>query len=184
MIFKQRKSTNLPGSLCRHRFTVAHFARRFGRSVLAVHPLGDFGYRVREGVGSNASRGRPNRGGVAAVEFAMTAPILFLMLYAALELGHANMTYNAVEAACYEGARVGIIPGTQAADCRAAAERILAISKIRGASVTVVPANLDTPSPSVQVRITLPYADTALMPATFTRLLTINRHCELVREQL
>lgn len=184
MIFKNRTSTNLPRSLGRRRFTVAQFARRSGCSVLAVQSLGDFGCRGREGVECKASRARPNRRGVTVVEFAMTAPILFLMLYAALELGHANMTYNAVEAACYEGARVGIIPGTQAADCRAAAERILAISKIRGANVTVVPASLDAPSPSVQVRITLPYADTSIMPATFTRLLTINRQCELVREQL
>lgn len=127
---------------------------------------------------------KPNRRGVTAVEFAMTAPILFLMLYAAMELGHANMTFNAVEAACYEGARMGIVPGARAADCQAAAERILSISKIRGARVKVVPASLNASSTSVQVRITLPYADTAIMPATFTRLLTIDRRCELVREQL
>lgn len=127
---------------------------------------------------------KPNRRGVTAVEFAMTAPILFLMLYAAMELGHANMTFNAVEAACYEGARRGIVPGAQAADCQAAAERILSISKIRGARVTVVPASLNASSKSVQVRISLPYAGTAIMPATFTRLLRINRQCELVREQL
>ena len=139
---------------------------------------------MRGGAESNPSRAQPNRRGVTAVEFAMTAPILFLMLYAALELGHANMTFNAVEAACYEGARIGIVPGAQAAECQAAAERILAISKIRGASVTIVPASLNTPSQSIQVRISVPYADTAIMPATFTRLLTINRQCELAREQL
>ena len=124
------------------------------------------------------------RRGVVAVEFAMTAPLLFLMLYAALELGHANMTFNAVEAACYEGARVGIVPGASAAECQAAAQRILTISKIRGANVTVTPANLNTSTQSVQVRVTVPYVATAIIPPTFTRLLTINRQCELVREQL
>lgn len=126
----------------------------------------------------------PKRSGVTAVEFAMTAPLLFLLLYAALELGHANMTFNAVEAACYEGARVGIVPGAKASECQAAAERILTISKIRGASVTVTPANLNTSTQSVQVRVTVPYAQTAIIAPTFTRLLTINRQCELVREQL
>ncbi len=114
----------------------------------------------------------------------MTAPLLFLLLYAALELGHANMTFNAVEAACYEGARVGIVPGSNATECQAAAERILAISKIRGANVTVTPANLNTLTQSVQVRVTVPYAQTSIIPPTFTRLLTINRQCELQREQL
>lgn len=126
----------------------------------------------------------PVRSGVATVEFAMTAPLLFMLLYAALELGHANMTFNAVEAACYEGARVGIVPGSNAAECQAAAERILTISKIRGANVTVTPANLNTSTQSVQVRVTVPYAQTAIIPPTFTRLLTINRQCELQREQL
>lgn len=182
MIFKQ---------LC---FSVAEVAKTSGQCALRVQSLGDFGYKaqrlgslgaeVLNGVGRSGRRQQPNRRGVTAVEFAMTAPILFLLLYAALELGHANMTFNAVEAACYEGARIGIVPGAQAADCQAAAERILAISKIRGASVSVVPASLNSPSTSVQVRISLPYADTAIMPATFTRLLTIDRQCELVREQL
>ncbi len=126
----------------------------------------------------------PVRSGVATVEFAMTAPLLFMLLYAALELGHANMTFNAVEAACYEGARVGIVPGSNAAECQAAAERILSISKIRGANVTVTPANLNTSTQSVQVRVTVPYAQPAIIPPTFTRLLTINRQCELQREQL
>ena len=114
----------------------------------------------------------------------MTAPLLFVMLYASLELGHANMTFNAVEAACYEGARVGIVPGAKSVECQTAAERILEISKIRGATVTVTPASLNTSTTSVQVRVTVPYAGTAIIPPTFTRLLTINRQCELVREQL
>jgi Flp pilus assembly protein TadG len=59
------------------------------------------------------------RRGTAAVEFAMTAPLLFMMIYASVELGHANMVLNATEAACYEGARVGIVPGATADECRA-----------------------------------------------------------------
>ncbi|MEO8268328.1 MAG: TadE/TadG family type IV pilus assembly protein [Aureliella sp.] len=127
---------------------------------------------------------RPLRRGITTVEFAMTAPLLFLLLYAALELSHANMTFNTVEAACYEGARVGIVPGAKASECQAAAERILTISKIQGANVTVTPTDLNTSTQSVQVRISVPYAQTAIIPPTFTRLLTINRQCELVREKL
>ncbi len=131
-------------------------------------------------------RGKNNknmRSGVATVEFAMTAPILFLMLYAALELGHANMVYNAVEAACYEGARVGIVPGASALECQTAAQRILDLSNIQGATVRVTPANLNTNTQTVQVNIALPYAGTAIIPPTFTRLLNVSRQCELVREK-
>lgn len=123
------------------------------------------------------------RRGVATVEFAMTAPVLFLMLYAALELGHANMVYNAVEAACYEGARVGIVPGASAAECQSAAQRILDLSNVRGARVTVTPANLNITTDTIRVNIAVPYAGTAIIPPTFTRLLNVNRRCELVREK-
>ncbi len=131
-----------------------------------------------------AASSQPVRRGVTTVEVALTAPILFLLLYAALELGHANMVFNAVEAACYEGARVGIVPGANATECQAAAERILAISNIRGANVIVTPTSLNTSTSTVQVRVTVPFAHTAIIPPTFTRLLTIDRQCELMREQL
>ncbi len=125
----------------------------------------------------------PQRRGVTTVEFAMTAPLLFLMLYAALELGHANMAFNAVEAACYEGARMGIVPGASAAECQASAQRILDLSNIRGSTVTVTPANLNTNSNDIRLQITVPYTSTAIIPPTFTRLLTINRQCTLTREK-
>ncbi len=130
------------------------------------------------------SRKTKPRCGVATVELAMTLPLLFLLLYAALELGHANMVFNATEAACYEGARVGIVPGAKASECAAAAQRILNISRIRGASVTVTPSNLGTRSASVQVRVQVPYVNTSIIAPTFTRLLIIDRTCELVREEI
>ncbi|MEZ6075910.1 MAG: pilus assembly protein [Pirellulaceae bacterium] len=75
--------------------------------------------RVRRRATRRALSGSlPLRSGVTTVEFAMTAPLLFMLLYAALELGHANMTFNAVEAACYEGARVGIVPGAKASSAK------------------------------------------------------------------
>lgn len=125
-----------------------------------------------------------HRRGAAAVEFAMTAPLLFLLLYAALELGHANMCFNATEAACYEGARIGIVPGATAAECEAVANNILRISKIRGATVQVTPADLSVDTPSIRVQITVPYAGTSIVVPTFTRFLTIQRACELVREKI
>lgn len=128
---------------------------------------------------------QPNRirRGVTTVEFAMTAPLLFLMLHASLELGHVNMVYNTVEAACYEGARVGIVPGATASECTAAAQRVLDISSIRGATIAVTPNNLSTLSDTVQVRITVLYSGTSVVVPMFTRSLTINHQCVLTRER-
>lgn len=126
---------------------------------------------------------KQHRAGVTAVEFAMTAPLLFLLLYAAVELGHANMVFNATEAACYEGARVGIVPGARASECRAAAQNILKISGVEGATVTVIPDDLNVKTATVQVRISVPYAKTSIVAPTFTRLLNVRRACELSREE-
>jgi Flp pilus assembly protein TadG len=124
----------------------------------------------------------PVRSGATAVEFALTAPVLFLLLFGALELGHANMVLNTTEAACYEGARVGIVPGTTAAECIAATQRLLDIAKIKDATITVTPANLATQTEAVTIRVVVPYRTNAVTVPFFTRGLTIQRECKLTRE--
>jgi Flp pilus assembly protein TadG len=124
------------------------------------------------------------RAGAVAVEFALTAPLLFLMLFGSLEMGHANMVFNATEAACYEGARQGIIPGATAAQCTAAANRLLQISGIRDATVEVTPNDLNVTTDTVAVRIRVPYNRNTIVTPVYTNALVIDRRCELVRERL
>ena len=124
------------------------------------------------------------RNGAVAVEFALTAPLLFFILLAALELSHANMVLNTAEAAAYEGAREGIVPRAAVGECTAAAERTLAISNVRGASITVVPANLATDTDTVRVTVSVPYAQNTILTPLFTTGLNIVRECELNRERL
>ena len=132
----------------------------------------------------NTRNKRLRRKGATAVEFALTAPLLFAILFGAMELGHANMISNVAEAAAYEGARQGIVPGATAADCINAANGILQISGVRNAAVTVVPANLATSSNSVSVQISIPYASNAIAAQVFTNSLVVNRRCQLIRESL
>ncbi|MEM7476300.1 MAG: TadE/TadG family type IV pilus assembly protein [Planctomycetota bacterium] len=125
---------------------------------------------------------RKNRKGAVAVEFAMTAPLLFIMVFGALELGHANMVLNVAEAASYEGARAGIVPGATAQDVQNAVDEILSISNIRQATVTVSPSNLNTSSEFIEVQIRIPYADNTLIPPFFTGGMIVERDCKLTRE--
>ena len=129
----------------------------------------------------NPSHSSKRRGAVA-IEFALTIPILFLMLMGALELGHANMVLNTTEAACYEGARVGIVPGTTAAECVAATQRLLDVSKIKDATISITPADLTTRTEAVTIRVVVPYRTNAITVPLFTRSLTIQRECKLTRE--
>src|SRR5690606_21432947 len=75
---------------------------------------------------------RPRRG-AALVEFALTAPLLFFILFASLEFARANMLRNTVEMAAYEGARRGIVPGATAEDVRDAARFPLTTIFVRNA---------------------------------------------------
>ena len=68
---------------------------------------------------------RQARCGVVTVEFAICAPILFIIFFASLEFGRVNMIRQSVENAVYEGSRRGIVPGATAADCRTAAQNVL-----------------------------------------------------------
>lgn len=122
------------------------------------------------------------RQGAVAVEFAMTAPLLFLILFGCLELGHANMVFNVAEAAAYEGAREGIVPGATAADVTAATQRLLNISRIRASQITVTPNNLGSNTESIRVTVEIPYNENAFVVPSFTKDLIIQRECTLTRE--
>ncbi|MCU0712460.1 MAG: pilus assembly protein [Pirellula sp.] len=126
---------------------------------------------------------RSTRRGATTVEFAMVAPIAFLLLFGSLELGHANMVFHSAEAAAYEGARKGIVPGATAAECIAEANEMLQLCRVRGGNVTVIPATLTPNDASVTVRIEVPYRSNSLIVPFFTRSLVINRECRLSRER-
>ncbi|GAB5405497.1 MAG: pilus assembly protein [Aureliella sp.] len=122
------------------------------------------------------------RSGAVAVEFALTLPLLFLMLFGAIELSHANMVFHAAEAAAYEGARAGILPGATATDCEQAAQRVLDISRVRQSDVSVTPSNLDTESTTVVVEVSVVYSRNTIITPLYTDSLVIRRSCELTRE--
>lgn len=122
------------------------------------------------------------RSGAVAVEFAITAPVLFLLLFGAIELSHANMVLHTVEAAAYEGSRQGIVPGASAGDCRRATRELLDIAGIRAATIQVTPSNLNTVSDTVTVGITVPYNRNTIITPLFTDSLVMRRQCSLQRE--
>jgi Flp pilus assembly protein TadG len=125
-----------------------------------------------------------NRAGTTTVEFALTFPLLILLLFGAVELSHANMVLNATEAAAYEGARRGIIPGAESSTCINAAQLTLDIAGIRNSSIEVTPSDLLTSdAPTVRVTIDVPYASNTIVAPLFTRDLRIIRSCELTRER-
>lgn len=104
------------------------------------------------------SLAKPSRKRIGAltVEFALSAPVLFLFTFSGVEFARVNMIRNSIENAAYEGARTGIIPGATAADCEAAAQDVLDAIQLAQSTITVAPAVIQPDSPTVSVTIGVP----------------------------
>ncbi len=99
---------------------------------------------------------RSGRRGTTTVEFALTAPILFMLLMGSIEFSRANMLMHTVVVAATEGARRSIIPGATAAECRQAVVSELATVGFTSAEVVIEPVAIRADTPEVTVHVSVP----------------------------
>lgn len=127
--------------------------------------------------------GRPNgRRGAVTVEFAIVAPVAFLIIFGSVEFARLNMILNSMENAAYEGARRGIIPGATETNVRDATTQILQAVGAVNATVTVTPTVITHQTPEITVSISIPLNDNAWISPHFTNNRTLTRSCRLTRE--
>ncbi|MDH3718486.1 MAG: pilus assembly protein [Planctomycetota bacterium] len=117
---------------------------------------------------------RPLRGfsrrrrGAVIVEFAMVAPIFFLLLFAAVEFARMNMLRHAADNAAYEAARHVVVPGGTSAEATAEATALLGVFGFQGATISINPTSLDDDDQSVTVTVDLPVNQNAWVFPRFT----------------
>ena len=123
------------------------------------------------------------RGGAVTVEVALTAPILFLFIFAGIEFARVNMISDTCENAAFEGARRGIVPGATSTDCQQEAQAILDIVGIADSTITVTPTTITDETPEVTVDVTIPLNATNgyVVPKYFVGQ-SINKSITLSRE--
>ncbi len=97
-----------------------------------------------------------DRRGAVTVEFALTAPILLLLVFGAVEFSRANMLVNTASLAATEGARAGIVPGATATEVRAAVKRELDVLGVKESTVTLDPPVLSDADKSIGVAVQIP----------------------------
>jgi Flp pilus assembly protein TadG len=117
------------------------------------------------GAGRPAGRLR----GAAAVEFAIVAPIFFLVVLGIIEFGRMAMVEQVITNAAREGARVGVIDDSTRQMVEDKVRRYLASAGINGATIDVEP---DPPSSagygeSVTVTVSIPFDDVSWLPNPF-----------------
>ncbi|HZN33068.1 MAG TPA: TadE/TadG family type IV pilus assembly protein [Pirellulaceae bacterium] len=82
---------------------------------------------------------RRKRRAAAAVEFAIVAPVFFLLVFGMIEYGRMVMVQQVLTNASREGARVAVLDGATVATVQTRVNDYLAAGSITGATITVAP---------------------------------------------
>jgi Flp pilus assembly protein TadG len=114
------------------------------------------------------TRFRADRNGAIVVEFALTAPILFLFLFAGLEFGRYNMISQTVNNAAFEAARHCIVPGATAADGQTAGMNVLTYTGIKGGTVSISPNPILNTTTQVTATVSVPRSQNLWFTPMFT----------------
>jgi Flp pilus assembly protein TadG len=112
-------------------------------------------------------RMRKSRRGAAVLEFAIVAPIFFLVIIGMVELGRAVMVQQVLTNAAREGARRAILEQTSKSEVELAVNDYLAGGSISGATIAVSPAALNKIGfgDPVTVKVSLPFDQVSWLPA-------------------
>jgi hypothetical protein len=127
----------------------------------------------------------PNRAGTATVEFAVTAPLLFLVLFGVVEFGRAMMVQQTLVSASREACRVAVLDGKTKGDAESRITPMLSSAGITDYTITFSP---DPPSSAkvgdpVIVTVQVPFNKVTWLPAPqFLRDTTLRESTTLSRE--
>jgi Flp pilus assembly protein TadG len=125
---------------------------------------------------------RTDRRGATAVQFALTLPVLVVLLFGALELGRMNMIRQMANNAAYEAARACTVPGGNVADGEAAGRAILQAIGVQGATVDVQPDPIVNATPIVTATVTVPYQTNMWVTPLFSRGKSVTVTCQMTRD--
>jgi hypothetical protein len=130
---------------------------------------------------------RRNRRGAAVVEFAIVAPVFFVLIFGMIEFGQAIMVQQVLTNAAREGARVAILDSTTptASVVRSKVTTYLKNSGINGATVTINPAEPTSAAfgEPVTVTIQIPFNNISWIPSPwFLKTKTLTARSVMRRE--
>jgi Flp pilus assembly protein TadG len=112
-------------------------------------------------------RQRQRRSGAVAVEFALVAPLLFMVLFSCFEFARVSMLRHTAAVAACEAARKVVVPGATAQEAVDEANFLLGTIRANAAVVTVTPPVIDFETESVTVTVELPMDENGLLTPVF-----------------
>jgi Flp pilus assembly protein TadG len=112
---------------------------------------------------------RRNRRGAAVVEFAIVAPLFFLMVFGMIEFGRAIMVKQILTNASREGARVAVLDSqtATASQVNTMVTTYLQNAGITGATITINPTEPTSAGYGAPVTVTvrIPFSSVSWLPA-------------------
>ncbi|WP_186776548.1 TadE/TadG family type IV pilus assembly protein [Rubripirellula reticaptiva] len=122
------------------------------------------------------------RRGTTAIELALVIPVLFGLLFAAIDFARVQNIRDTASLAAYEGARQGILPGKSAATVREVAQENIDALGVLDAVITVTPSTITDQTPEITVSIDTPLSTNLYAYCSFFKNKTIHATCSLKRE--
>jgi Flp pilus assembly protein TadG len=123
---------------------------------------------------SKLRNSRNQRRGTVAVEVAMIAPFIFLIVFGLMEWARFEMIRQAAATAAFNAAREGTIPGMTNAEIESSANAILDVYSVSDATVTG-----DISSTESSVTIAIPLSQNSWFLGRFFGGSSINRSFKL-----
>ena len=110
---------------------------------------------------------RKQRRAAAVVEFAIVAPLFFLLVFGMIEYGRMVMVQQIITNASREGARRAVLDGATATEVQNEVDDFLAQSSISGADVTVIPADPATAAfgEPITVTVSIDFVEVSWLPS-------------------
>lgn len=130
------------------------------------------------------TRIRRKRSGATTVQIAIILPVFFMLLIGAYDATRVNMLRHTAQAAAYEGARRGIIPGATLQEITAECERIAKSCGAGEIEVQVNPQTITRDTPSVEVTVEIPLRKNTLIASPFFGRIKLTGKTRLTRESL
>jgi Flp pilus assembly protein TadG len=117
---------------------------------------------------------RKNRRGAAVVEFAIVAPVFFLLVFGMIEYGRMVMVQQVLTNASREGARQAVLDGATSSSVQTAVTNYLTGASISGATVAINPPNPSSAGygQGVTVTVSVPFNQVSWLP---TPMFPVNR---------
>jgi hypothetical protein len=131
------------------------------------------------------NRAAHRRRGSATVELAVVAPVIFLLIFAAVEFGRLLMAMHGLEEAAREGCRKAVLANSTATDVQDTVDTRLATFGISGYTLTTDPDPLSNACQfePVTVKIVVPYTGVSWLPTPrFLNSIQLNASCTLSQE--